>query len=72
MREVIAAVEAVTGRKVPVVFGDRRAGDPAVLFAASDRIKSEAGWSPRYADIGEIVRTAFVWREGHKGGYLDR
>ena len=72
VREVIAAVEAVTGLTVPVVFGDRRPGDPSVLVAASDRIKSEAGWKPRYADIDEIVRTAFVWRERHPGGYRDR
>ena len=72
VREVIAAVEAVTGRTVPAKFGDRRAGDPAVLVAASDRIKAEAGWSPRYADLHEIVRTAYQWREAHPGGYRDR
>ncbi len=72
VREVIAAVEAVSGRKVPVRYGDRRAGDPAVLVAASARIKAEAGWSPRYADLQEIVRTAYAWREAHPGGYGDR
>ena len=72
VKEVIAAVEKVTGRKVPVRYGDRRAGDPAVLVAASDRIKAEAGWSPRYAELTEIVRTAYEWRERHPGGYRDR
>ena len=72
VRQVIAAVEAVGGRPVPVRMGDRRAGDPAVLVAASDRIKAEAGWSPKFADLHEIVRTAYAWREAHPGGYGDR
>ena len=72
VREVIQAVEAVSGRPVPVHYGDRRAGDPAVLVAASDRIKAEAGWAPRYAALQDIVRTAFDWRAAHPGGYGDR
>ncbi len=70
--EVIATVEAVSGVKVPVSFGDRRAGDPAVLVAASDRIRAEAGWSPRYGDLRTIVETAFAWRLAHPVGYNDR
>jgi UDP-glucose 4-epimerase len=72
VREVIASVEAVSGLTVPVQYGDRRAGDPAVLVAASDRIKQEAGWQPRYGDLNDIVRTAFAWRQAHPGGYRDR
>jgi UDP-glucose 4-epimerase len=72
VREVIAAVEAVGGRPVPVVYGDRRPGDPAVLVAASGRIKAEAGWTPRFAELSDIVRTAYTWREAHPGGYGDR
>ncbi len=72
VREVIAAVEAVTGRPVPVQYGGRRPGDPAVLVAASGRIKAEAGWTPRHADLHGIVQTAFAWRQAHPGGYRDR
>ncbi len=72
VREVIAAVEAVSGRTVPVRLGERRGGDPAILVAASDRIKAEAGWAPRYADLHAIVQTALAWREAHPGGYRDR
>ncbi len=72
VRQVIAAVEAVSGRPVPVAYGDRRAGDPAVLVAASNRIKAEAGWAPRYADLNDIVRTAYAWRAAHPTGYGDR
>ncbi len=72
VREVIAAVEAISGRPVPVRYGERRAGDPAVLVAASDRIRQEAGWSPRYEALHDIVRTAFHWRQAHPNGYGDR
>ncbi len=72
VRAVIEAVEAVSGRPVPVRFGERRSGDPAVLVAASDRIRAEAGWVPRYAALHDIVRTAFLWRQAHPAGYDDR
>ena len=72
VQEVIAAVQAVTGRPVPVVDGARRAGDPAVLVASSALIRAEAGWVPRYAAVEEIVRTAYTWRVAHPGGYGDR
>lgn len=69
VRDVIDTVEAVTGLTVPVTLGDRRAGDPAVLVAASDRIKAEAGWAPRHADLRAIVSTAYEWRRRHPNGY---
>lgn len=70
--EVIGSVERVTGRKVPVRFGPRRPGDPAVLVASSERIRREAGWTPRFADLDRIVRTAYEWRLAHPRGYDDR
>jgi len=54
---------------VPVVFGDRRVGDPLMLVAASGRIKQEAGWAPQFADLDSIVGTAARWRIAHIGGY---
>jgi UDP-glucose-4-epimerase GalE len=69
VREVVASVERVTGRPVPATRGARRAGDPAVLYASSDRIRRELGWSPRYEAIEMIVETAFRWRERHPRGY---
>ena len=72
VRDVIATVEAVSDRKVPVKLGERRAGDPATLVASSERIKAEAGWQPRYAELEDIVRTAYLWRKNHPGGYGDR
>ncbi|MBI2222061.1 MAG: UDP-glucose 4-epimerase GalE [Acidobacteria bacterium] len=61
VREVIEAVERVTGRRVAWSMGTRREGDPAVLFASSERIKGELGWRPRFEDIDTIVRTAAEW-----------
>lgn len=72
VRDVVASVERVIGRKVPYTLGPRRAGDPAVLFASSDRIKRELGWTPRYEQIDTMVETAWRWRETHPYGYGDR
>jgi UDP-glucose-4-epimerase GalE len=69
VRAVLDAVERTTGRAVPFTMGTRRPGDPAVLFASSDRIKRELGWRPRFEDIGTIVETAWRWREAHPRGY---
>jgi len=69
VKQVIASVERVGGRPVPHSIGDRRAGDPAVLVAASDRLRAECGWSPRFAGLDEIVGSALRWRQAHPGGY---
>jgi UDP-glucose-4-epimerase GalE len=69
VRAVLDAVERATGRPVPVTSGPRRAGDPAILFASSERIRRELGWAPRYEDVDTIVETAWRWRERHPAGY---
>jgi UDP-glucose 4-epimerase len=58
--EVIRAVEAVTGKKVPYVMGARREGDPPRLVASSDRLRQRLGWSPAYPGLHQIVEHA--WR----------
>lgn len=58
VREVITTAEEVTGKRVPVKMGARRAGDPAMLVASSARINAELGWTPRQGNLHEIVRTA--------------
>jgi UDP-glucose 4-epimerase len=57
--EVVRAVEAVTGEKVPYEIGPRREGDPPALVAASDKLRTRLGWSPQYADLQTIV--AHAW-----------
>jgi UDP-glucose-4-epimerase GalE len=69
VKDVIDAVERVTGRKVPFTKAPRRPGDPAVLFASSARIRQELGWAPRFEDIDVIVETAWRWRASHTQGY---
>jgi UDP-glucose 4-epimerase len=69
---VIRMVEQVSGRRVPYRVAPRRAGDPAVLVAASDRLRHETGWTPKLDRLEDIVRTALAWREAHPGGYGDR
>jgi UDP-glucose 4-epimerase len=69
VREVVDAVERVTGRRIPVTMGARRPGDPGVLFASSDRVRRHLGWTPRYETIDVIVETAWRWREAHPHGY---
>jgi UDP-glucose-4-epimerase GalE len=71
VREVIQAAEAITGRKVPVQEGPRRAGDPPVLVAAADRARQSLGWQPRYTELRPIVETAWKWHRSHPGGYAD-
>jgi UDP-glucose 4-epimerase len=67
--EVIRAVEKVTGRKVPVNYGPRRAGDPPALFANSAKVQNELGWKVKFPDIESIVATAWKWHESHPHGY---
>jgi UDP-glucose 4-epimerase len=72
VREVVAAVELVSGRHVKLTEGARRAGDPARLVASAGRIRAETGWQPRFDSLAEIVATAFRWRLAHPHGYQDR
>ena len=63
VREVLAAVEAVTGRKVPHTIGPRRAGDPPHLVANADKLRRTLGWKPEYADLRKTVATAWNFVE---------
>ena len=69
VREVIRTCEAVSGRRVPVQEGPRRAGDPAVLVASSEKATRELGWNPRYGDLTQIVETAWRWHSARPDGY---
>jgi len=63
VREVIESVRRVTGRPIAVEACARRAGDPAVLVASSEKIKQELGWRPRFADLDTIVASAWEWQQ---------
>ncbi|MDA0633000.1 UDP-glucose 4-epimerase GalE [Nonomuraea sp. MCN248] len=59
VREVIEVCRAVTGHEIPAVVGPRRAGDPAVLVASSERIQRELGWKPERTELRDIVADAW-------------
>jgi UDP-glucose 4-epimerase len=71
-REVLRAVEKISGKKVPLVEAPRRAGDPPALYADSGLAKRELGWQAKYGDIESIVATAWKWHSAHPNGYADR
>jgi UDP-glucose 4-epimerase len=66
VREVIACVEQVTGRKVPFEVAPRRAGDPAVLVGTSEKARTELGWKPAFARLEQIVETAWRFHESRR------
>jgi len=70
VRDVIETARRVTGKQIPVRMGPRRAGDPAVLIASSDKIKSELGWRPHFQDLGLIIESAWRWMQAHPNGYV--
>jgi UDP-glucose 4-epimerase len=63
--EVVEAARKVTGHAIPVRFGPRRAGDPAVLVASSEKIQKELGWKARHQDLQAIIESAWTWMRAH-------
>jgi UDP-glucose-4-epimerase GalE len=69
VQQVIDTVSRVVGASVQWSPAPRREGDPAVLFAASDRLRREVAWQPRYAALETIVQHAWRWHQSHPRGY---
>lgn len=63
VREIIELARKVTGHPIPAVETEARPGDPAVLVASSDRVKKELGWKPKYENLENIIKTAWVWHQ---------
>jgi UDP-glucose 4-epimerase len=63
VREVIDKVKEISGIDFTVIATERRAGDPASVIAANDRITEVLGWQPRFNDLDTIVRTALDWEK---------
>lgn len=61
VKEILAAVQAATGRAVPNENVPRRAGDPPSLYATASLAKQKLGWQPKFMDIKETVKTATNW-----------
>jgi len=63
VREVIDSVSRVTGKAISVEEHERRPGDPAVLVASSEKIKAELGWKPQFAELDQIIASAWQWHQ---------
>jgi UDP-glucose 4-epimerase len=71
VREVIAAAEKVTGAEIATRGADRRPGDPPMLVASSERIRSELGWEPRKPALEEMIADAWAFAQAHPQGYSE-
>ncbi len=69
VREVIAAAEQVTGRTIPAIECPRRPGDPPMLVAAGERIRSVLGWEPRKPELVEMIADAWAFSQANPHGY---
>jgi UDP-glucose 4-epimerase len=69
VKEVIDAASEITSKKIRAEIGPRRAGDPAVLVAASDKIRQELGWVPKFSNVRAIIESAWHWHQAHPDGY---
>jgi UDP-glucose 4-epimerase len=69
VQEVIDVAREVTGHAIPVVGGERRPGDPAILVASSERIRAALGWQPKLDELRSIVETAWQWHRAHPNGF---
>ena len=69
VREVVAAAQSVTGGDIPTREAPRRPGDPPMLVAASEKIRSELGWEARKPGLEEIVADAWAFAQAHPNGY---
>ncbi|WP_282938300.1 UDP-glucose 4-epimerase GalE [Paenibacillus sp. RC67] len=69
VKEVVEIARNVTGHAIPAVVEARRAGDPAVLIASSERTKAELGWQPKRDSLEQIIATAWAWHQSHPNGY---
>ena len=69
VKEIIAACERVSGKKVDVKYGPRRAGDAIALYANPARAKALLGWEAKHKDPETIIRSAWNWFSRHPRGY---
>ncbi len=67
--EALEAARRVTQRSIPAVATGRRAGDPPILVASSQKIERELGWRPNYSDLDAIVESAWTWKQRFPQGY---
>src|ERR1700730_13053506 len=69
--EVIDAAERVTGKKIPRQLSPRRPGDPAILVASKEKLKTMLGWETTHSSLEEIISSAWNWKLKHPHGYAE-
>ncbi|MDQ0230795.1 UDP-glucose 4-epimerase GalE [Metabacillus malikii] len=69
VKEVIETARKVTGHPIPQEIAPRRAGDPAILIASSEKAMKELGWKPKYADLHTMIESAWNWFQKNPTGY---
>ncbi|MEM1296961.1 MAG: UDP-glucose 4-epimerase GalE [Verrucomicrobiota bacterium] len=70
VKEMIDAAEKVTGKKVPVKYGERREGDPPILVANPELAERVLGWKAKHTDVHDLVESAWKWfGADHRGKY---
>lgn len=72
VKEVIDTAREVSGVEIPTRVAERRPGDPAVLIASSERIRSELGWEPEFQDLRLIIESAWSWMQRRSSGAASR
>jgi UDP-glucose 4-epimerase len=71
VKQVIETARKITGHAIPIKITPRRAGDPAVLVGASEKIRTELGWKPQFPALKDIIASAWKWHQVHPHGYAD-
>ncbi len=69
VKEVVAAAEEVTGKRIRTVVAPRRPGDPPSLVASSSKAREILGWNPTRGSLREIIASAWAWHRAHLHGY---
>jgi UDP-glucose 4-epimerase len=71
VKQVIETAREVTQQPISEKISKRRAGDPAILIASSEKAQSVLGWKPRFNDLKTIIETAWKWHKTNPKGYND-
>jgi len=69
IREVLDSVRRVTGKSIATKYGDRRPGDPAILYADAQKANRELAWTPQTRELDAIISSAWAWFRAHPCGY---
>ncbi len=69
VKQIIDVARKITGKDIPVEVGPRRAGDPSILIASSQKIQDELGWAPKYGALETIIGDAWKWHQKNPNGY---